>query len=69
MKGTVAISRDLCKGCKYCVLSCPEGVLAIDREFNANGYFTAKAEHPGKCTGCAICAQICPDIAIEVWKE
>ena len=22
----------------------------------------------GTCTGCAICARICPDIAIEVWR-
>jgi len=21
-----------------------------------------------QCTGCAICARICPDIAIEVWR-
>jgi 2-oxoglutarate ferredoxin oxidoreductase subunit delta len=69
MKGKVAIDSDLCKGCKYCVLSCPEEVLAINEQFNARGVFTAKAAHPEKCTGCSICAQMCPDIAIVVWKE
>jgi len=68
-KGRIVIDRDLCKGCKYCVLSCPEEVLTIDEQFNASGVFTAKAVHPEKCTGCSICAQMCPDIAICVWKE
>ncbi|HBG92732.1 MAG: hypothetical protein A3J81_01590 [Nitrospirae bacterium RIFOXYB2_FULL_43_5] len=26
-------------------------------------------EHMGKCTGCALCAQMCPELAIEVWAE
>jgi 2-oxoglutarate ferredoxin oxidoreductase subunit delta len=69
MKGKIVIARELCKGCKYCVLSCPEGVIIIESEFNASGYFPAKPQHPEKCTGCALCAQMCPDIAIEVWKE
>ena len=23
----------------------------------------------GKCTGCALCAQMCPELAIEAWAE
>ena len=69
MKGRVEIDKERCKGCKYCVLSCPEEVLAIDEEFNSCGVFTATAVHPEKCTGCSICAQMCPDIAICVWRE
>lgn len=69
MKGKITIERELCKGCSYCVLSCPKGVIAIEREFNAGGYFPAKAEHMEQCTGCALCAFVCPEIAIEVWRE
>jgi 2-oxoglutarate ferredoxin oxidoreductase subunit delta len=68
MKGRIEIDRELCKGCKYCVLSCPEKVIVIDTEFNRMGYFPARAIHLERCTGCTLCAQVCPEIAIEVWR-
>ncbi len=69
MKGRIVIDRELCKGCRYCVLSCTQGVIIMECEFNASGYFPARGEHMERCTGCALCAQICPEIAIEVWRE
>jgi 2-oxoglutarate ferredoxin oxidoreductase subunit delta len=69
MKGKIVIDKQLCKGCKYCVMSCPKGVIVIEKQFNKMGYFTAQPEHMGKCTGCALCAQMCPELAIEVWAE
>lgn len=69
MKGRIEIDRELCKGCKYCVIHCPKGVIAIDTEFNRMGYFPAEAVHLERCTGCTLCAQICPEIAIVVWRE
>lgn len=68
-RGKIQINRELCKGCKYCVISCPEGAITMDKRFNSMGYFTAYFEHPERCKGCAICAQMCPEIAIEVWRE
>lgn len=68
MKGKIDINRELCKGCKYCVLSCPEGVIGIDKEFNRMGYFPAIAVDLERCTGCTLCAQVCPEIAIVVWR-
>ena len=67
MKGKIAINKELCKGCTYCVTSCPKGVIAIEKQFNKMGYFPAAPKHPDKCTGCAFCAQMCPELAIEVW--
>lgn len=69
MKGRIAIDRELCKGCKYCVLACPKGVITMEAEFNVSGYFPAMAEYLDRCNGCTLCAQMCPEIAIEVWKE
>ncbi len=69
MKGKITIDRELCKGCKYCVLACPKGVIVMDDEFNSSGYFPSNVEDPEKCNGCALCAQMCPEIAIMVWRE
>lgn len=68
-KGRIVINKELCKGCRYCLISCPEGAISMDKKFNSMGYFTANFEYPERCKGCAICAQMCPEIAIEVWRD
>ncbi|MFA5353008.1 MAG: ferredoxin family protein [Thermodesulfovibrionales bacterium] len=69
IKGMIVINRELCKGCTYCVRSCPKGCIEIDNGFNEMGYFPAMFSAPEGCIGCAICARMCPEIAIEVWKS
>jgi 2-oxoglutarate ferredoxin oxidoreductase subunit delta len=69
MKGKIVIQKERCKGCGYCVDTCPMGVLAVGKRFNKRGFFPAVAAHPEKCTGCAMCACVCPEIAIEVYRE
>ncbi|MBI4690528.1 MAG: ferredoxin family protein [Nitrospirae bacterium] len=69
MKGRIVIDRELCKGCKYCVISCHRGVISIGKEFNKMGYFPANPMYMDKCTGCGSCAEMCPEIAIEVWAS
>ncbi len=68
MKGKIEIDRELCKGCAYCVITCPKKIIDIDKKFNSAGYYPAVCIRPEECTGCALCAEICPEIAIEVWK-
>jgi 2-oxoglutarate ferredoxin oxidoreductase subunit delta len=36
---------------------------------NVMGFHPATVEEPEKCTGCALCARMCPDLVIEVAKE
>ncbi len=69
MRGRVEVDRELCKGCGYCVVTCPKKVLVIDEDFNSQGYYPVKVALPEECTGCSLCAEICPDIAITVWKQ
>ena len=69
MKGTIKILLDACKGCGLCIESCPLKLIKLSDRINAFGYKSIMHDDPEeKCTGCAMCALICPDIAIEVFK-
>lgn len=67
-KGRVEINAEACKSCEYCIISCPKKVLAVGDEVNSKGYPITIVANPEDCIGCAMCAQICPDSAIEVWR-
>ena len=69
MRGMIVIDRELCKGCGYCVNACQLGLIVIEEKFNKMGVFPAYAVHGEKCTGCCMCAEMCPEIAIEVYRE
>jgi 2-oxoglutarate ferredoxin oxidoreductase subunit delta len=69
MKGKIVIDKELCKTCTFCIDTCPLGVIVIENRFNKKGFFTASPEYLEKCTGCGMCAQMCPEIAIEVYRE
>ena len=65
----VTINEKVCKGFGLCVFSCPKKVLELsEHKLNANGYPVAEAVRMEDCIGCAFCATMCPDCAIEVDK-
>jgi 2-oxoglutarate ferredoxin oxidoreductase subunit delta len=67
--GKVVINIEYCKGCGLCTTACAKKLLKMGKEFNKSGYYTVEYyEEEGKCSGCALCAEMCPDVAIEVWK-
>ncbi|MQY65442.1 MAG: 2-oxoacid:acceptor oxidoreductase, partial [Clostridia bacterium] len=33
------------------------------------GYHPAEFIDNGQCNSCGLCYQMCPDVAIEVWKD
>ena len=68
MKGSIEISRELCKGCELCIFFCPKGIISLSDELNASGYLPATFKDNGECTGCAVCALVCPEVAIEVYR-
>lgn len=49
---------------------CPKGLIFESESANAHGVHNAEfIDEKGVCLGCAICAESCPDVAIqEVYK-
>jgi formate dehydrogenase iron-sulfur subunit len=63
--GSVVIQQDICNGCKYCIPSCPYGVISLDMESDGKTH---------KCTLCydrlkggmePACAKACPTDSIQ----
>lgn len=63
--GSVLIQQDVCNGCKYCVPSCPYGVITVDKKGDGMAH---------KCTLCydrlkgglePACAKVCPTDSIQ----
>lgn len=70
MKGRITIDKELCKECHLCIPACKKGLIIPSREYNSRGYRPVHFKEEGEeCTGCALCAITCPDIAIEVYRE
>ena len=65
----VIVESELCKGCDYCVVSCPPDVLEMSAEINRRGYRFSMYKGEG-CTGCGICYYNCPEPgAITVYRK
>jgi 2-oxoglutarate ferredoxin oxidoreductase subunit delta len=66
----IVINQDRCKSCQYCINACKKKLIFIDTsKINIIGYHPAAFEDKGECIGCALCAEVCPDVAIEVYKN
>ncbi|MEA4846178.1 MAG: 4Fe-4S binding protein [Clostridiaceae bacterium] len=59
-KFDIRIVEKRCKQCGICVSFCPQKVLDI--KLNS----VPEEVNPDSCTGCKLCYQRCPDIAIFV---
>ncbi len=64
----IRVDETRCKGCELCVTACNFKCIAMSETFSVTGYYPAKLAKLECCTGCGLCAQICPDLAIEVYK-
>jgi len=68
IKGKIVIETELCKACGFCGEYCPKGSIRFSSRYNQKGYYPAEF-FGEECTGCAICALVCPEAIIEVWRE
>lgn len=64
----IRVDENLCKGCGLCVTACPKKCIEMSETFSISGYNPAKLAKKDCCIACAMCAVICPDIAITVYK-
>ncbi|MCB5713534.1 4Fe-4S dicluster domain-containing protein [Lactonifactor longoviformis] len=54
-----------CKGCYYCVESCPKHALAVSAHKNDKGYNYVEVKDE-LCVACGTCFEVCPDFVYEV---
>ena len=64
----IKVDETLCKGCELCTVACARKCIAMSETFSVTGYYPAKLAKAECCTACGLCAVICPELAIEVYK-
>ncbi len=67
--GKIKIDVQFCKSCRFCIENCPKGAIVLSEKLNAKGYVVAEFLTDKNCTGCATCALMCPEAAIEVYRD
>jgi 2-oxoglutarate ferredoxin oxidoreductase subunit delta len=68
-KGRITIDFERCKECHLCIDACKQEQIRPGQNYNSKGYRPVVSIEDGLCTGCTLCAVICPEIAIEVYRD
>ena len=71
-RGYIRILEDRCKGCDLCIPACPVDIIEKSGPDKVNWMGWIPVEVPDEdmkyCLACNLCAWICPDQAIEVFR-
>lgn len=64
------VNPDVCTGCKKCIteIGCPAVSFDLDACGSKSGKRGQARIDRAQCTGCALCAQVCPFEAIEIFE-
>lgn len=66
---SVSVEARRCKSCELCIPVCPKKIMLISDRKNELGFRVAACRDLKTCTGCLACAQVCPEVAIEIVQE
>ncbi|MEN6546368.1 MAG: 4Fe-4S binding protein [Armatimonadia bacterium] len=64
----LTVREDRCKACGLCIGHCPKKNLRPSAAMNEAGYHPVEQVDPKECTGCGICAVMCPDVCFTIEK-
>ncbi|MCF8054914.1 MAG: 4Fe-4S dicluster domain-containing protein [Deltaproteobacteria bacterium] len=68
-KGYITIDPFYCKECHYCISVCKNSQIIHGKTYNEKGYRSVVFIGDGGCTACGLCAVMCPEVAIEVYRD
>ena len=69
MTGRIEIDQEVCKGCEMCIFFCTKKTTCLSGSLNAAGYIPAAFSAGGEWKGGARGAVVCPEAAIEVYRD
>lgn len=60
------LNIERCKGCGFCIFSCPKEAIKSSEQLNKEGYNFVEVDNE-KCIKCGICYSVCPDNVFELY--
>ena len=68
-RGRIEIDAERCKGCELCRGACTPNLIFPAKALNGKGYRPVLlVDDEGSCSGCALCAVVCPEACISVFR-
>lgn len=64
----IEINPELCKACEVCLAFCPKDCIQQSDTLNRYGVYPMQMKEGAECIGCSLCATMCPDTAITVYR-